>query len=198
MLLSHSLPETQASLALSIFLATFIYEDGATLLAASASASGVLDPWLGHADHNSWYLAGRPGTVRFGLRFRAGDSTVTLAAKIFHTRVAGPKPSWFARHGSFGSDDEPGDSREPVASLSCCRGFAVSSAGVCGTTAICSAVWVCAIFAMWRFIPRRCRPSQSVALAHNGTDADRPMAGGQDCHRPGRRSCRIFAQTSVY
>ena len=30
MLSSHSLPETQAALALSIFFATFIYEDGAT------------------------------------------------------------------------------------------------------------------------------------------------------------------------
>jgi hypothetical protein len=33
----HSLPETQGALALSIFLATFIYEDGATLLAATLS-----------------------------------------------------------------------------------------------------------------------------------------------------------------
>ena len=44
MLSSHSLPETQAALALSIFFATFIYEDGATLLAASLSAGGSLDP----------------------------------------------------------------------------------------------------------------------------------------------------------
>src|SRR5260370_33188106 len=43
----HSLPETQAALALSIFLATFIYEDGATLLAATLSASGTLDPRIG-------------------------------------------------------------------------------------------------------------------------------------------------------
>jgi hypothetical protein len=35
MLSSHSLPETQAALALSTFFATFIYEDGATLLAAT-------------------------------------------------------------------------------------------------------------------------------------------------------------------
>ena len=44
MFFSQSLPETQAALALAIFLATFIYEDGATLLAATASASGALDP----------------------------------------------------------------------------------------------------------------------------------------------------------
>src|SRR6266536_5508066 len=44
---SHSLPETQAALALSIFFATFIYEDGATLLAATLSASGSLDPRIG-------------------------------------------------------------------------------------------------------------------------------------------------------
>ena len=47
MLSSHSLPETQAALALSIFFATFIYEDGATLLAATLSASGSLDPRIG-------------------------------------------------------------------------------------------------------------------------------------------------------
>src|SRR5438034_3855280 len=43
----HSLPETQAALALSIFFATFIYEDGATLLAATLSAGGSLDPRIG-------------------------------------------------------------------------------------------------------------------------------------------------------
>jgi hypothetical protein len=42
-----SLPETQAALALSIFFATFVYEDGATLLAATLSASGRLDPRIG-------------------------------------------------------------------------------------------------------------------------------------------------------
>src|SRR5271165_4406484 len=47
MLSSYSLPESQAALALSIFLATFIYEDGATLLAATLSASGSLDPRIG-------------------------------------------------------------------------------------------------------------------------------------------------------
>src|SRR5882672_3246 len=47
MLPFHSLPGTQAALALSIFFATFIYEDGATLLAATLSASGSLDPWIG-------------------------------------------------------------------------------------------------------------------------------------------------------
>jgi membrane protein DedA with SNARE-associated domain len=43
----NSLPETQAALALSIFFACFVYEDGATLLAATLSASGRLDPRIG-------------------------------------------------------------------------------------------------------------------------------------------------------
>src|SRR6266852_4896973 len=47
MLFFHSLPGTQAALALSIFFATFIYEDGATLLAATLAAGGSLDPWIG-------------------------------------------------------------------------------------------------------------------------------------------------------
>ena len=47
MLSSHSLPETKGALALSIFFATFIYEDGATLLAATLAAGGSLDPRIG-------------------------------------------------------------------------------------------------------------------------------------------------------
>src|SRR5258708_19905489 len=47
MLPFHPLPGTQAALALSIFFATFIYEDGATLLAATLSAGGSLDPRIG-------------------------------------------------------------------------------------------------------------------------------------------------------
>ena len=45
-----SLPETQVALALSIFLASFVYEDGATLLAATLSASGRLDPRIGRGN----------------------------------------------------------------------------------------------------------------------------------------------------
>jgi membrane protein DedA with SNARE-associated domain len=40
-------PETQTTLALSIFLFTFAYEDGATLLAATLGAAGKLDVRLG-------------------------------------------------------------------------------------------------------------------------------------------------------
>ena len=68
MLSSHSLPETQAALALSIFLATFIYEDGATVLAATLSASGSLDPRIGLLTHLLGYLAGRHGVVWSGLQ----------------------------------------------------------------------------------------------------------------------------------
>jgi len=39
--------DTQPALALSVFLLTFAYEDGATLLAVSLGAAGRLDPRLG-------------------------------------------------------------------------------------------------------------------------------------------------------
>ena len=87
MLFSHSLPETQAALALSIFFATFIYEDGATLLAATVSASGGLGPADRTSDHVPGYLGGRHGIVRAGLKFRAAHGGVTLASEILEARV---------------------------------------------------------------------------------------------------------------
>ena len=44
---------TQAALALSVFLLTFAYEDGATLLAVTLGTAGRLDPRLGLASA-SW------------------------------------------------------------------------------------------------------------------------------------------------
>ena len=70
MLSSHSLPETQAALALSIFFATFIYEDGATLLAATLSASGSLDPRIGLLTTFLGIWVGDMGLYGLGSSFR--------------------------------------------------------------------------------------------------------------------------------
>ena len=88
----HSLPQTQASLALSIFLATFIYEDGATLLAATLAASGSLDPRIGMLTTILGIWLGDLGLYGLGSQFRTRRGTVTLAAKIFHSRVAVQRP----------------------------------------------------------------------------------------------------------
>ena len=87
MLSSHSLPETQAALALSIFFATFIYEDGATLLAATAVRQRGLGPADRTSDHLPGHLDGRHGIVRAGLKFRAAHGAVTLAAEVPKARV---------------------------------------------------------------------------------------------------------------
>jgi hypothetical protein len=84
---SHSLPETQAALALSIFFATFIYEDGATLLAATLIRRRKLGPADRTPYHLLRYLGRRHGIVRAGLQFRAAHGAVALAAEILKARV---------------------------------------------------------------------------------------------------------------
>ncbi len=123
MLSSHSLPETQAALALSIFFATFIYEDGATLLAATLSASGSLDPRIGLL---TTFLVVWPG-----LQFRAAHGAISLAPEIPKARVTrqGRKvvfETWFVRLGH-----EPRDSRKPSTSLCGRRRVTTSGSAVC-------------------------------------------------------------------
>ena len=88
MLSSHSLPETQAALALSIFLATFIYEDGATVLAATLSASGSLDPGIGLLVTFLGVWLGDLGLYGLGSSLRAPYYSITLVAEIPKARVA--------------------------------------------------------------------------------------------------------------
>jgi len=150
----HSLPETQAALALSIFLATFIYEDGATLLAATASTSGALDPRLGLLTTILGIWVGDMGLYGLGSRFGRHAAQSRWLQKYLQPASLARAECWFATHGSLAlvmSRAIPGSRlllyvaagalRLPV------RLFA-------RTTAVCSVVWVSAIFAVWRFIPQ--------------------------------------------
>ena len=49
MLAHFPFPETQAALAISVFLLTFAYEDAATFLAATLGTAGRLDARVGFA-----------------------------------------------------------------------------------------------------------------------------------------------------
>ena len=154
MLSSHSLPETQAALALSIFLATFIYEDGATLLAATLSAGGSLDPRIGLLSTFLGIWVGDMGL--YGLGCSLGRRTVQWRwlQKYLRPESFVKAEVWLAKHGSFAlvmSRAIPG-TRLP---LYVAAGALRLPVGLFAkTTAICSAFWVSAIFAIWRFVPQ--------------------------------------------
>jgi len=150
----HSLPETQVALALSIFLATLIYEDGATLLAATLSASGSLDPRIGLLTTFLGIWAGDMGLYGLGSSFGRRTARSRWLQKYLRPESLAKAEGWFARHGSLAlvmSRAIPG-SRLPlyVAAGALRLPFRLFAK----TTAVCSAVWVCAIFAIWRFVPK--------------------------------------------
>src|SRR6266849_4242647 len=154
MLFFHSLPETQAALALSIFFATFIYEDGATLLAATLSASGTLDPRIGLLTTFLGIWVGDMGLYGLGSSLGRRTAQSRWLQKYLRPESLANAEGWLAKHGSFAlvmSRAIPG-SRLPlyVAAGALRLPFRVFAK----TTAVCSAVWVCAIFAIWRFIPK--------------------------------------------
>jgi len=151
---SHSLPETQAALALSIFFATFIYEDGATLLAATLSAGGGLDPRIGLLATFLGIWVGDMGLYGLGSSFGRRTAQSRWLQKYLRPESLVKAERWFLKHGSFAlvmSRAIPG-SRLPlyVAAGALRLPFRLFAK----TTAVCSAVWVSAIFAIWRFIPK--------------------------------------------
>src|SRR6266581_8256164 len=149
-----SLPETQAALALSIFFASFVYEDGATLLAATLSASGRLDPRIGLLTAFLGIWIGDIGLYGLGSVFGRRTTQSRWLQKYLTPQSLAKAEGWFARHGSLAlvmSRAIPG-SRLPlyVAAGALRLPFRLFAK----TTAVCSAVWVCAIFAIWRFLPK--------------------------------------------
>ena len=154
MLFSRSLPETQAALALSIFLATFVYEDGATLLAASVSASGALDPRIGILTTFLGIWLGDMGLYGLGSSFGRRTAQSRWLQKYLRPESLVRAEVWFSRHGSLAlvmSRAIPG-SRLPLYVAAGALRLPVRL--FVKTTAVCSAVWVSAIFAIWRFIPK--------------------------------------------
>ena len=154
MLSSNSLPEMQAALALSIFLATFIYEDGATLLAATLSASGRLDPWIGLLTAFLGVWVGDMGLYCLGSSFGRRTARSRWLRKYLSPELLAKAKGWFARQGSLAlvmSRAIPG-SRLPL--YVAAGALRVPVRLFARTTAVCSAVWVSAIFAIWRFVPK--------------------------------------------
>jgi len=154
MLLFHSLPETQLALALSIFFATFVYEDGATLLAATLSASGGLDPRLGLLSACMGIWVGDMGLYGLGSSFGRRTAQSRWLKRYLTAESIAKAEAWFVRHGSLAlvmSRAIPG-SRLPL--YVAAGALQLPFRRFAKVTALCSAVWVSAIFAIWRFVPK--------------------------------------------
>lgn len=155
-----ALPQSQAALGLVILLATFVYEDGATLLAATLSASGHLNPWFGLATTFVGIWAGDLGLYVLGSTLGRRLAWSRLAQKYLTPDSLARAERWFAQHGSFAlvmSRAIPG-SRLPL--YTAAGALHLSVRVFAKTTAVCSAVWVGAIFAIWRLVP-------NVASSHS-------------------------------
>ena len=151
---SHSIPETQAALVLSIFFATFIYEDGATLLAATLSASGRLDPRIGLLTAFLGIWIGDIGLYGLGSVFGRHTARSRWLQKYLKPESLAKAGAWFAKHGSLAlvmSRAIPGSRLPLYLAAGALRLPATLFARITG---VCSAVWVCAIFAIWRFVPK--------------------------------------------
>lgn len=148
-----SLPETQVALATFIFLSTFVYEDGATLLAATLSASGRLDPRIGLLTAFLGIWVGDIGLYGLGSMFGRRTAQSRWLQKFLKPESLAKAEAWFARHGSLAlvmSRAIPG-SRLPLYIAAGALRLPVRL--FARITAVCSAVWVSAIFAIWRFTP---------------------------------------------
>ncbi len=149
-----SLPETQAALALSIFFSTFVYEDGATVLAATLSASGRLDPRIGLLSAFLGIWVGDMGLYGLGSSFGWRTAKSRWLQKHLGPESLAKAEAWFAKHGSLAlvmSRAIPG-SRLPLYVAAGALRLPVRR--FAKITAVCSAVWVSMIFAIWRFTPR--------------------------------------------
>ncbi len=147
-------PETQTTLALSIFLFTFAYEDGATLLAATLSAAGKLDVRLGFVSAFLGIWIGDMGLYALGSRFGRRAATSRWSRRFVSDQSLAKAEAWFQKRGPLTivmSRFLPG-SRLP---LYVAAGALKLPARLFSTiTGICSAIWVGAIFGIWHVAPR--------------------------------------------
>ena len=145
-------PETQTTLALSIFL--FAYEDGATLLAATLGAAGKLDVRLGFVSAFLGIWIGDMGLYVLGSSIGRRAATARWSRRFVSDEALARAESWFKRRGAFTivmSRFLPG-SRLP---LYVAAGALQLPARLFSTiTGVCAAIWVAAIFGVWHYAPR--------------------------------------------
>ncbi len=154
MLLHLPIPETQATLALSIFLFTFAYEDGATLLAVTLGAAGKLDVRLGFISAFLGIWIGDIGLYALGSSFGRRVATSCWSRRFVSDASLRKAEAWFQQRGPLTivmSRFLPG-SRLP---LYVAAGALKLPARLFSTiTGICSAIWVGVIFGIWHVAPQ--------------------------------------------
>jgi len=151
--MSFHLPflSTQAALALSVFLLTFAYEDGATLLAVTLGTAGRLDPRLGLASAVLGIWGGDVGLYWVGATLGSRLEQSRWVKRLVSPEAYGKARSWFERRGTFSivlSRFIPGSRLPLYVAAGALKQPARLFASVTG---ICAVVWVSAIFAASRF-----------------------------------------------
>src|SRR6266704_2341799 len=135
-------PETQTTLALSVFLLTFAYEDGATLLAVTLGAAGRLDVRLGFASAFLGIWAGDMGLFFAGTKVGGRLQQCAWLRRFVSSESLMKAQAWFARRGTLAiilSRFVPG-SRLPLYVAAGALKLPVRLFG--SVTGICSVVWV--------------------------------------------------------
>jgi membrane protein DedA with SNARE-associated domain len=149
----HFLSFSETQLALSIFLFSFVYEDGATLLAATLGAAGRLDSRLGFASAFLGIWIGDMGLYFVGSVVGRRVSAMGWVTRMVSQHSLNKAEAWFRQRGPLTivmSRFIPG-SRLP---LYFAAGALKLPAKLFGAiTGMCSAVWVAVIFAIWHFTP---------------------------------------------
>ncbi len=148
-----ALLDTEPALALSVFLLTLAYEDGATLLAVTLATAGKLDARIGFASAFLGIWAGDMGLYLVGSKFGGRIQQSIWLRRFVSAESLTKAESWFARRGTLTiilSRFVPG-TRLPLYVAAGALKLPVRLFG--SLTGICSVVWVGAIFAALRVAP---------------------------------------------
>src|SRR5436190_9133123 len=160
-------PDTTATLAFSVFLLTFAYEDGATLLAASLAATGRMDIRIGFLSAFLGIWAGDIGLYVMGSTIGERVVQHRWTRRFVSGNAFAKAQSWFARRGTLAivmSRFVPG-SRLPL--YVAAGALKLPARRFSSVTGICAAVWVGAIFVAFRIVPgaRLASPARLAAVA---------------------------------
>jgi len=143
--------DTQVALALSVFLLTFAYEDGATLLAVTLGTAGRLDPRLGLASAVLGIWGGDVGLYWIGAKLGGRLEQSRWVKRFVLPEAYSRARSWFQQSGISTivlSRFIPGSRLPLYVAAGALKQPARLFASVTG---ICAIVWVSAIYVASRF-----------------------------------------------